>query len=76
MERMNDKKGGAKMNFFLTKTDKETKPKGLNDQAIYVRRGGSLAVFTPADVLQLQEYALDIKDIKLYDYLEKFWKQA
>ena len=60
------------MNFF--RTDGETKKqKELIERAQYVRRGGSLNLFKPADVIELQTYAMDIKDNRLYDYLEKFW---
>lgn len=47
---------------------------GLEELAQYVRSGGSLKQLKKKQVLTLQEYALDIKDIRLYDMLEKFWK--
>ena len=62
------------MNLF--KTDAEIKAgKTLEERAQYVRRGGCLRVFKPKDINELQTYALDIKDIRLYDYLQKFWTQ-
>lgn len=48
----------------------------LRKRAQYVRDGGALNVFKPDDVHELQTYALDIKDIQLYDYLNKYWAQA
>lgn len=60
------------MNFFRTDGEREKRSK-LIERAAYVRRGGSLDALKPADVIELQTYALDIKDIRLYDYLEKFW---
>lgn len=50
--------------------------KTLDQQAAYVRKGGDLRVFKPAEIVRLQEFALDIKDVRLYDYLEKFWRMV
>lgn len=60
------------MDFF--KTDAEIEAgKTQTERAAYVRKGGSLNIFKPSDIVTLQNYAMDIRDNKLYDYLEKFW---
>lgn len=61
------------MNLFRT-DDEIKKRKAIAEKASYIRLGGSLAAFKPEDVIELQTYAMDIKDIRLYDYLDKFWK--
>lgn len=48
----------------------------IQDQVKYVRNGGDLKALRQDETLRLQEYALDIKDIRLYDYLDKFWKRV
>lgn len=45
----------------------------LEAKAKYVRHGGDLVKLTNREVIALQEFALDIKDIDLYDELQKFW---
>lgn len=47
--------------------------KELEEKAEYVRQGGDLAALKKRQVLELQRYALDIKDIELYDLLEEYW---
>lgn len=42
----------------------------------YVKTGGELNVFRPEEIATMQEFALDSKDMRLYDYLEKFWKMV
>lgn len=49
------------------------KQKELIENAKYVRNGGDLRKFNASDVLALQEYALTIGDVDLYDHLETFW---
>ncbi len=57
------------MNFF--RTDAETKKREeLKERAEYVRRGGSLHGFKPSDITELQNYALEVGDVRLYDNLE------
>lgn len=46
----------------------------LETMAQSIRRGGSFHNFSPADVLALQEFAMDIKDVRLYDVLESYWQ--
>lgn len=60
------------MNFFRSDAEIQRR-KELEDRAAHVRRGGSIQAFKPEDVLDLQEFALDIKDTRLYDHLETFW---
>lgn len=45
----------------------------LKDRAEQVRTGADFRGWKKADIVQLQEYALDIKDIALYDWLEFWW---
>lgn len=45
----------------------------LEAKAKFVRNGGDVSKLNNREVIALQEYALDIKDIDLYDTLQKFW---
>lgn len=60
------------MNFLNDSENEERKE--LTKLADYVRRGGLMSALSPAKVVKLQNYALDIKDVRLYDYLESYWK--
>lgn len=48
----------------------------LHERTMYVKRGGHLAVFNAEQVKEMQEYALDTKDNRLYDVLNTFWLQS
>lgn len=50
--------------------------KTIDDKIEHVKQGYTLTVFTPLEIAELQEYALDKKDMKLYDYLEKYWERV
>lgn len=45
----------------------------LEDKIRYVKNGGDLKRFKSSEIIALQEYALDIKDVALYDELEEYW---
>jgi len=46
----------------------------LHDKEMYVKRGGDLRVFTKAEINELEELALDVKDCKLYDALQLYYQ--
>lgn len=61
------------MNFFKTDTEVKERER-IKELARTVRAGVDLRKLKADDVLAMQEYALDIKDIQLYDYLDIFWR--
>lgn len=48
----------------------------IQNKIRYVKSGGELNVFSPEEIAEMQEFALDSKDVRLYDYLDKFWKMV
>ncbi len=55
------------------KKSKQITLQTLHDKEMHVKRGGSLKGFSPAEVRELEEYALDTRDSKLWDLLQLFW---
>lgn len=47
----------------------------LETLAGMVRKGANFEGLHPDKVAKLQEWAMDIKDIKLYDVLECYWRR-
>lgn len=45
----------------------------LEEKARKVMNGEDFTKFSRREILDLQEYALDTKDLDLYDKLEKYW---
>lgn len=50
--------------------------KTLSDKINYIKNGGHLGVFKPEEIMEIQEKALDIGDVQLYDYLDRYWTQV
>lgn len=49
--------------------------KTIQEKIEFIRSGGHLGVFRPEEIKELQEKALDMKDVQLYDYLDRYWTQ-
>ena len=45
----------------------------LEDKAHEVRTGGDFRDWKKRDIQELQDYALSINDVALYDWLEVWW---
>jgi len=45
----------------------------LEREAQLVRKGKSVSEYKNQEVIDLQDYALSINDIDLYDKLQKYW---
>lgn len=49
------------------------KKERLEELSKYIKNGGDLRRLTSSEVITLQEYALNIGDVDLYDDLEIYW---
>jgi hypothetical protein len=48
--------------------------KELEELALEVRGGKDIKTISKADIIALQDYCLEVKDIELYDFLQNYWR--